>query len=320
VVAVEDGSTDGSPAILAGFARDPRVRVLRGEGRGAAAAINLGIRHARHPVICQVDQDVLLAPGWLPPLLTALAEPGVAAAQGYYATPRNASVWARVTGLDLELRYAGIGARHVDHVCTGNTAYRVEALRAVGLLDERLGYGYDNDLSYRLAAAGYRLAFCREARAVHRWRESARGALTQQYGFAYGRLDLVAKHPRRVLGDDTSGLGMLLHLAGTAAAGTGLMAALSFRLAGGAGGPLAAGAAGIAGLLALERAVGGVRAWRRFADPAALLFPPLHALRDLAWCAALVTWAARRLAGRPAGPEHSMGGQCEPAPTARSPR
>ncbi len=88
----------------------------------------------------------------------------------------------------------------VDHVCTGNTVYRAEALARVGLLDESLGYGYDNDLSYRLGAAGYALAFCRDARSRHRWREGLAGYLTQQYGFGYGRLDVVAAHPDRVGG------------------------------------------------------------------------------------------------------------------------
>ena len=89
---------------------------------------------------------------------------------------------------------------HTDHVCTGNTAYRLSALHAIGLLDESLGYGYDNDLSYRLQATGYRLAFCRAARSRHRWREGLAGYLAQQYGFGYGRLDVVARHPEPLYG------------------------------------------------------------------------------------------------------------------------
>ncbi len=77
-------------------------------------------------------------------------------------------------GFDLEHRYASIGER-TDHVCTGNAAYRVDTLSRVGLFDETLGYGYDNDMSYRLTAAGSRLSFCREARSLHRWREGLRG-------------------------------------------------------------------------------------------------------------------------------------------------
>ena len=49
----------------------------------------------------------------------------------------------------------------------------------MGLLDESLGYGYDNDLSYRLSAAGHRLVIRREAASVHRWREGLTGYLSQ---------------------------------------------------------------------------------------------------------------------------------------------
>ena len=49
-------------------------------------------------------------------------------------------------------------------------------------------------MSYRLIAAGHRLVIRREAASVHRWRDGLAGYLTQQYGFGYGRLDLVARH------------------------------------------------------------------------------------------------------------------------------
>src|SRR5262245_21305234 len=59
VVIVEDGSSDGSAELAARVsAADRRVSVVAGPRRGAAAALNLGIRHARYPLIAQVDQDV----------------------------------------------------------------------------------------------------------------------------------------------------------------------------------------------------------------------------------------------------------------------
>jgi GT2 family glycosyltransferase len=307
VIAVDDGSADGSARILAEYTARGSVRVVAGRGRGAAAAVNLGLTHARYPTICQVDQDVVLEPGWMARLTATLADPGVAAVQGYYVTPWSAGVWARVAGLDLEQRYARIAGPLVDHVCTGNTAYRRDALRGVGGLDERIGYGYDNDLSYRLVAAGHRLVFCRDARAVHRWRDRARGYLRQQYGLAYGRFDVVAKHPRRLTGDDVSGPGMLLHVVGMTVALPAVGVGSALVLAGESTGVwlVRGGLAILAGLL-LERTLAGVRATYRFGDAAGLLFPIAHLLRDVAWATALVRWLGRRLIGQPARPEHSM--------------
>ena len=65
VIVVDDRSRDGSSAILRQLAGEWPLRIVAGEGRGAAAAINTGVRAARFPIICQVDQDVVLRPGWM---------------------------------------------------------------------------------------------------------------------------------------------------------------------------------------------------------------------------------------------------------------
>jgi succinoglycan biosynthesis protein ExoA len=307
IVAVDDRSRDGSRALLERAAAAGRLRLLDGPGRGAAAALNLAVKAARHPWLCQVDQDVVLAPEWLAAVAAAVDSPRVAAVQGHYVTASDASLWARIAGLDLEDRYARLRPP-VEQAASGNTLYLASALREVGGFDEALGYGYDNDLSYRLRQAGHELRLRPDARAVHHWRPTLYGYLRQQYGVGYGRLDLVRKHPRRVAGDSTSGIGMILHAAAALAAlGAGALAAASWAL----GRPwhgLAAAAVALVALLAFERAWAGLRAARRSGDAAGLFFPFAHALRDLAWALALAVWSARRLVRRPSCPADSMGG------------
>ena len=305
IVAVEDGSSDGSRAALERLAQRYPLRVVDGTGGGAAAAVNTGIRCAAFPVICQIDQDVVLAPGWLRHVLEALADPAVAAAQGCYVTDPESSFLARLMAVDLEQRYASMPAA-VDHVCTGNTAYRRDALDAVGLLDETLGYGYDNDLSYRLQSAGYRLAFCGNARSFHRWRDGLAGYLVQQYGFGYGRLDVVARHPLRWSGDTVSPAPMMMHPLVMGVALCLLAAAAVWWSLDGTPGPLAIAGGALLCALALERLWAGLRAWRRWNEPAALGFPVFHLMRDLAWVAAGTMWVSRRLRGAPSRPGHSM--------------
>lgn len=305
IIAVDDGSTDGSSAMLRSLAETHGLTVVEGPGRGAAAAVNAGVQLASHPVVCQVDQDVVLEPGWMQTLVEALDDPSVAAAQGRYLTDTQGSFFARVMGLDLEQRYARLG-EHSDHVCTGNTAYRVKALQAVGLLDESLGYGYDNDLSYRLQEAGYRLAFCHGARSHHRWREGLVSYLVQQYGFGYGRLDVVARHPTRIAGDAVSPAAMMGHPLAMGAALILLSAGAVMTTLNVGGSPLVT--AGLAILLTLvaERAIAGIRAWRQFGHTAALTFPVVHLARDIAWVTAIAVWCVRRALGRPRKPGHSM--------------
>lgn len=57
VIVIDDGSTDATPAVLARYA--DRVRVLTQANRGAGAARNLGLRHARGDYAVFLDSDDL---------------------------------------------------------------------------------------------------------------------------------------------------------------------------------------------------------------------------------------------------------------------
>ncbi|HVH25121.1 MAG TPA: glycosyltransferase [Vicinamibacterales bacterium] len=319
IIVVDDVSNDGSSMLLRRLADQWPLRIVVGEGRGAAAAINAGVRAATFPIICQVDQDVVLRPGWMPRLVRELDDPRVGAVQGYYATDSESTLCARAMGYDLEQRYAAIDGTETTHACTGNSAYRADALRRVGLFDEDFGYGYDNDLSYRLRAAGYRLVLSRDAQSVHRWREGLLGYLVQQYGFGYGRIDLVAKHPERFAGDSVSPVGMMSHPLLMGLAMLSLSAALGAYALGASWQPFALSSATLVSGLVLERLAAGVSAARRFRDPTPLVFPLLHLGRDLAWVTAMTFWVARRLTGRRSKPRDSMRPRTHEVERGRSP-
>lgn len=75
VVAVDDGSTDGSADILARYAAaDRRVRVVDGDRRGVAAARNKGIDSARGDMVTFVDADDAVAPDYLMTLATSMTD------------------------------------------------------------------------------------------------------------------------------------------------------------------------------------------------------------------------------------------------------
>jgi cellulose synthase/poly-beta-1,6-N-acetylglucosamine synthase-like glycosyltransferase len=318
VIVVDDASTDRSPAILRRHAATGRVRITRGAGSGASAALNAGIRSARFELIAQVDQDVVISPDWLGTLVAALAEPDVGAAQGEYGVAAGSDLWSRVMGLDLRERYARlkhrgtdvrppiVGTFETDHVCTGNSVYRSRALHEIGLFDEALGYGYDNDVSYRLSSHGYRLVFCPTAISVHEWREGATGYVRQQYGFGYGRLEVIRKHRARVSGDQVSPVSMMCHaplaLLGWMLLGLAALTSAFYRDAIW----VAALGAVVLGALTAERLVSGVTATFRFRDAVGLWFAPMHLVRDLAWSFAIVVWCAHRVSGRRPEPSRSM--------------
>jgi glycosyltransferase involved in cell wall biosynthesis len=58
VIVVDDGSTDGAEATLAGC----HVRIIRQPQQGAASARNTGLRYARTPYVTFLDADDILLP------------------------------------------------------------------------------------------------------------------------------------------------------------------------------------------------------------------------------------------------------------------
>ena len=95
ILVVDDGSGDESVEICR-RSGDADVQVVDGPRRGAAAAVNAGLRLARFDLVAQIDQDVIVRPGWFATLIDALRDPHVAAAQGWYITDPAASALARV--------------------------------------------------------------------------------------------------------------------------------------------------------------------------------------------------------------------------------
>lgn len=292
IVVVNDGSTDSSLDIVSGLVDKGELKIIDQENQGAVAATNNGLNAASHDIICSVDSDVVLEVDWLTKIVSEFDDSEVGAVQGYYKTPAEISFWGRMMGYDVEARYDAIRTKFVSQVCTGNTAYRKEALDKVGLFDPAFTYGYDNDMSYRLQHGGYKLVFRKDALCDHFWKADLTSYLTQQYRSAYGRMQLVRKHTDRVTGDSVSGLRMIIQapltLLSLLLAAAALVSALLSR-------PRSAcylliAAVVVFGAIVIDRAVFAIGVYRKQKDLAAFLLPFVHLLRNMAWVWASVRW------------------------------
>ncbi len=77
VLAVDDGSDDGTADVVAGLSRrDPRVRLLRNGGSGVSSARNAGLDAARGDFIFFVDADDTVDPDLFPLAVAAMVDEG----------------------------------------------------------------------------------------------------------------------------------------------------------------------------------------------------------------------------------------------------
>lgn len=73
VLVVDDGSTDGTPAVLERIAKkDARVRILGSSGRGVSAARNTGLDAARGEFVFFLDADDVVEPEMYPKVVDAM--------------------------------------------------------------------------------------------------------------------------------------------------------------------------------------------------------------------------------------------------------
>jgi GT2 family glycosyltransferase len=169
VVVVEDGPEDAATAALAA-SHGARYLALGGE-RGINAARNAAVAASRGELVCFLDDDVAVWPGWLDALRDAAAADD-AEAFGGPIRPRLEGSRLRacgreplpVTALDL-----GPEDREAEFVWGANMALRRGALERVGPFDEALGgAGDEEDWQRRLRAAGGRIAYVAAAGVDHR--------------------------------------------------------------------------------------------------------------------------------------------------------
>lgn len=111
VIVVNDGSTDTTAAIAAGFCSDPRFRVIHQKNRGLAGARNAGIAGAQGDVVAFCDADDTWEPGKLARHISHLeVKPHVGVS---YAGSAFISEDGALTGQAQRPRLQNIDAKHI---------------------------------------------------------------------------------------------------------------------------------------------------------------------------------------------------------------
>jgi glycosyltransferase involved in cell wall biosynthesis len=181
LIAVDDGSSDGSLAILERYARsDPRVRVLARPHRGVIPTRNEGLRRARGEFVACMDSDDVSFPDRLARQLAALAaDPGLVCVGGAFEVidAKGRLINRYYPPRDHEAIVA-VALTGRSPICGSNATFRREAALSIGGYDQDACFVEDLDLWLRLATVG-RLANLPEPISRVRFRDDSQSAVEQ---------------------------------------------------------------------------------------------------------------------------------------------
>ncbi|MCA2213835.1 bifunctional polysaccharide deacetylase/glycosyltransferase family 2 protein [Jidongwangia harbinensis] len=208
VVVVDDGSTDGTAALVERM-RLPNVRVIRVPNGGKANALNTGIALARHDLIVTVDGDTIFERDSIRMLVQPFASPAVGAVAGNVKVGNRKSLvalWQHieyVIGFNLDRRlYEVLNCMPTVPGAIG--AFRRVALAEVGgISDETLAE--DTDVTMALCRAGWRVVYEERARAWTEAPATLEQLYRQRYRWSYGTMQAMWKHRRALTDSGDSG-------------------------------------------------------------------------------------------------------------------
>ena len=180
LLVIDDGSTDGTREVLAGFSARLPLRFVTQARRGKNAALNLALQlalaHDDAALYLFIDDDAIPAPDWLLRIeQCARAQPAHAVFGGAIAAEWSEPPPAWVPAVvPLGPTYAVTGSAEGPVapalVCGANMALRRAVFEAGYRFDTALGteagayaIGSDTELTRRLGAAGYACWFCPDA-------------------------------------------------------------------------------------------------------------------------------------------------------------
>ncbi|GAB3301735.1 mycofactocin biosynthesis glycosyltransferase MftF [Parasphingorhabdus pacifica] len=188
-IVVDDGSAEPIPEAA-----------LRNEKpMGPAVARNAGWRRARTELVAFVDSDVVPEDGWLDHVLAQFADPEVVAVAPRVRSVFGARSLARYevdqSSLDIGDQPAPVRPMsRVSYVPSAALVVRRRALEEVSGFDQRLRFGEDVDLVWRLIARGGTVRYAPASVAWHEPRTGLLQWMRQRFDYGTSAAPLSRRH------------------------------------------------------------------------------------------------------------------------------
>jgi glycosyltransferase involved in cell wall biosynthesis len=208
VVVVDNGSTDGSAAVVEAYAaRHPSMPLaaLRCARPGAAAAMNTGIRAASGDIIVRLDGHSKPKPDYIRRATAHLQDPRAGVIGGVWEiVPGADTLRARAIALAVRSRLGSGGAayRHSDARRTSADVdtvpfgcYSRALWKELNGYDDDLQVVEDGDFNYRVRHAGYRVILDPDIRCTYYPRRRFRTLGRQYLRYGWWKIPMLMRHP-----------------------------------------------------------------------------------------------------------------------------
>ncbi|MBS0472812.1 MAG: glycosyltransferase [Proteobacteria bacterium] len=214
VIVIDDGSHDGTTAVLQGaFGSDSRVTLIRVPNGGKAAALNVGMERARGEILVALDADTQFQRDTIPRLVRWFADPEIGAVAGNAKVGNRINMITRWQALEyivaqnLERRaLAALGTLTVIPGAVG--AWRKSVLETMGGFHSDT-LAEDQDLTIGIQVRGYRVRFDSSAVAWTEAPTTLTGLARQRFRWAFGTLQCLWKYRSLTFNPRYGALGLI---------------------------------------------------------------------------------------------------------------
>ena len=199
IIVVDDGSTDNTAKIAA----EVCDRVIAIKNGGPANARNIGVNEAAGEVILFTDADCVPVHDWVEKMTAPFAEAGIVGTKGAYYTRQDELV-AQFVQAEYESKYNYMAQyKYIDFIDTYSAGFLRKVFLELKGFDTRFPGASveDQEFSFRVSAAGYKMVFVPEARVFHRHAASLGHYFRKKFNIGYWKTLVLKLHPDKVVKD-----------------------------------------------------------------------------------------------------------------------